>query len=346
MGELDKAGKRFLGMKDIFADLLNYFFYDGEQNILPKEVHECDPTELKTLSTQRGEVLGWLERVRDIAKFVVLRECRDVRFMVVGVEIQSRVDCGMVVRCMEYEAMEYDAQLKRLAAANRLATNKAVKECEGAPESRGRRLSADEWISGVKADDKLVPVTTLVVYCGEGRWTGPRSLHELLGLTDEPFKSRVADYRLNLIEPAAMAAEDFEKLHTDLSLALNYLGAQRDPEKLAALATSESIGHRQYVSREAFDFINTAMNLQLEMVENKDGGVDMCTAQKILLERARREGTENGRAEERDKGIRRLINVLRGLGLGLEDIRKKLEESYSLNEREAAAYLHSSAELT
>ena len=334
MGELDKAGKKFLGMKEIFADLLNYYFYDGEQNVLPKEVRECDPTELKALSTQRGAVLGWLERVRDIAKFVVLRECRDVRFMVVGVEVQSKVDCGMVVRCMEYETMEYDAQLKRLVAANRRATKKAVKE-GGAAGAKGRRLESGEWISGVKPDDRLVPVTTLVVYCGEGRWTGPRSLHELLGLTDEPFKSRVADYRLNLIEPAAMLPEDFEKLHTDLSLALNYLGAQRDPKKLAALATSEGVGHRQYVSREAFEFINTAMKLKLKMVENKDGGVDMCTAQKILLERARREG----RAEEREQGIRHLIDVLRGLGLGQDDIRKKLAESYSLNEQDAEAYL-------
>lgn len=338
MGSLDKVGKTFLGKRDVFADLLNYFFYDGRQCIRPDEVHECDPTELKMLSTQKGEVLGWLERVRDIAKFVVLRECRDVRFMVMGVEIQSEVDCGMVVRCMEYEAMDYGTQLKQLVAANRLATKKA-----SAQLSVGRKLSAREWLSGVKVDDRLVPVTTLVVYCGEGRWTGPRSLHELLGLTDEPFKSRVADYRLNLIEPAAMAPEDFEKLHTDLSLALNYLGAQRDPEKLAALATSEGVGHRQYVSREAFEFINTAMNLQLEMVENKDGGVDMCTAQKILLERARREGTENGRAEEREKGIWRLINVLRGLGLNLEDIRKKLVESYSLNEHDAEAYLKQSS---
>ena len=73
----------------------------------------------------------------------------------------------------------------------------------------------------------------------------------------------------------------------------------------------------------------------------------MCTAQKILLERARREGAEKGladgraegRAEEREKGIQRLVDVLRGLGLGLEDIRRKLVESYSLNEHEAEAYL-------
>ena len=81
----------------------------------------------------------------------------------------------------------------------------------------------------------------------------------------------------------------------------------------------------------------------------------MCTAQKILLERARREGgveehakgraeglaegRAEGRAEEREQGIQRLVAVLRGLGLGLDDIRKKLAESYSLNEQDAEAYL-------
>ena len=68
----------------------------------------------------------------------------------------------------------------------------------------------------------------------------------------------------------------------------------------------------------------------------------MCTAQEVLLERARREeaeGRAEGRAEERKKGIQRLIAVLRGLGLGLDDIRKKLAESYSLNEHDAEAHL-------
>ena len=81
--------------------------------------------------------------------------------------------------------------------------------------------------------------------------------------------------------------------------------------------------------------MNTALNLQLEMVENKGGCVDMCTAQKILGEWVRREETENGRAE----GIRGLINALKRLGHGVDDIRAALMENFASNEHDAEAYL-------
>ena len=338
MGKLDKAGKMFLGREEIVADLLNYYLHKGKPVISPKDVRESDPGERQRLSTRGDKTLGWVERLRDIAKFVVTRDCEGVRVVIMGIEVQGRVDSGMPVRGMEYEAMRYSSQLRRLVEANRRATA-AAKEGEPSPGS-GRILTPDEWPSGLKPDDRPLPVFTLVFYCGPGRWTGPRSLHELLGLKDPRLKALVADYRLNIVEPAAMAPRDFRKFRTDLRIALNYLAVQDDEAALTKLLATEGRRRRsRHVSKEAFEFIKAATKLELKARREKDGGIDMCKAQQEMLRHARLEGMEQGIEKGIEKGIMGTIGILRQLGKGADFIRQVLVETYALDAKQADGYM-------
>ena len=71
-------------------------------------------------------------------------------------------------------------------------------------------------MSGFTKEDHLIPVITLVVYFGDQRWDAPRSVHQMFGQTyDEHLMSFVQDYKINLLEPAALSDEDLAKFTSD-----------------------------------------------------------------------------------------------------------------------------------
>lgn len=45
MGKKDTITKRYLAQPKIFADAFNYYMFDGEQKIRPKDLKELDPAE-------------------------------------------------------------------------------------------------------------------------------------------------------------------------------------------------------------------------------------------------------------------------------------------------------------
>ena len=64
-------------------------------------------------------------------------------------------------------------------------------------EAKDLRFGTDAFFSGMKKEEKFMPVITLVVYCGmEHPWDGARCLYELLEI-DEELKSFVTNYNLN-----------------------------------------------------------------------------------------------------------------------------------------------------
>ena len=77
------------------------------------------------------------------------------------------------------------------------------------------KLTSEEFLSGLRKEDKLIPIITAVVYFGEKPWDGPGSLFEMLDVRDERLYRFLSDYKLNLISPADMDEDAFVKFHTD-----------------------------------------------------------------------------------------------------------------------------------
>ena len=141
------------------------------------------------------------------------------------------------------------------------------------------KLTSEEFLSGWRKGDQLIPIITAVLYLGDSPWDGPKSLFEMLNVPDERLYRFLNDYKLNLISPADMGEGEFEKFHTDLGLAMKVIKHQKEDADEVIKETN----HRK-IDRDTAFFLNRAVNLGLEY-EEKDGGIDMCLAMEKKTQR-------------------------------------------------------------
>lgn len=71
----------------------------------------------------------------------------------------------MPLRVMLYDAFGYLKESQELSRKNRGA---------------GMKLSAEEFLSGMKESDRLHPIISIVIYYGEAPWNGPCSLRDMM----------------------------------------------------------------------------------------------------------------------------------------------------------------------
>ena len=117
------------------------------------------------------------------------------------------------------------------------------------------------------------------------------------------------DYKLNLISPADMDEDEFEKFHTELGFAMKLLKHQSHNADEVIMQN----GHRKISAETAF-FLNAAMKLNLEF-EVEQEGVDMCKA----MER-----------KEKKDNIIGAIRIMRKLGANNDDIIKTVTETFNV----------------
>ena len=112
----------------------------------------------------------------------------------------------------------------------------------------------------------------MTVFLSDEKWDGPLDLHEMLDVKDKGLLRFIPNYPINLVSPANMSDNDFEKFHTDLGLALKvykYL-------KAGAVEVIEATNHEK-IDRDTAIFLNTTAKLGLEFDENEEA-IDMCKA--------------------------------------------------------------------
>ena len=161
---------RVMGKNHIFADLCNFFFFNGEQRVDPDKLSDMDPHLLARLTTSDGKP-QLVERYRDVSKyFVIGKEDGERGYIIIGVENQTAIDYSMPVRVMTYDAMQYSRQIENVGEKRRRAKNPAEKPANSV-----------EFLSKFKKEDRLTPVVTIVVYFGTKEWDGPTDLHGMIG---------------------------------------------------------------------------------------------------------------------------------------------------------------------
>ena len=227
----DTIVKEYIGNPEIFADVFNFFLYDGEQKIKPENLTEKDVTELVTLpaaikgqelsgevdvsikrsqmhkrSKRKTDGSNSAQKHRDLLKFAAMMQDSHANYVILGVENQMEVHYAMPVRNMVYDALQYDKQVAMIAAANR--RNKRF--------FSGTMRNNGEFLSGFLRTDKILPVITLTLYFGTEPWDGPLSLREMYDINDSKLLDFVPDYRVQLIQPMTLSEDDFEKFHTSL----------------------------------------------------------------------------------------------------------------------------------
>lgn len=202
MGKADTLTKQYMQDAEVFADAFNCFLYAGEQVIQPGQLHTVDTAEMASLYSDNSKSTQ-VQVYRDVLKYVTAMEDGNCAYLILGIENQAVIHYAMPVRNMLYDALQYNAQIR--AAAKSLHSSK-----------KSKQFTDDEYLSGFRKNDKLLPVITLVVYFGAKPWDAPKSLFDMLTINDARLLAYVADYKLNMLEPLGMSDEDIAKLKTDL----------------------------------------------------------------------------------------------------------------------------------
>ena len=160
-------------------------------------------------------------------------------------------------------------------------------------------MNSAEFLSGFRKEDKLMPVITLVVYFGEESWDGPQSIREMLNTKDEVILSYVQDYKLNLIVPATIRDEEFDKFHTDLGAILQFIKHQSQEDN----SWMQDYKRFEQVEREAVDVINKLTGTNINYEESEEV-VNMCRAWDNSMTKAREEGHSVGLKEGHSAGLK------------------------------------------
>ena len=304
MGKLDIVQMDFLKDTGHFADLWNGLAFGGRQVIESEELVEISPVGLAV--TPKGTV----KKTSDM----VMGRLKDGKVLgILIAENQLKVDYGMVVRVHLREVMEYDRQLRKIAKSNRI---KVKKHSEGT-ENDG------EYMYGIRRQDRLRPVTTLILYWNDESWDGARSLYGLLDFSGfEDVRELISDFKINLI--------DIGKLSSDETLFKN-----KDVRNVIALFLRRNDKQRfkAYVDEHGGDIGMDTMGMLSVMVaskelreyasenrEKKGEEGTMCKAITELIEDGRIEGKSEGKSEER-------IEIAREMLKGKEPIEKIMKYS-------------------
>ena len=282
MGKADTCTKDYMGRSVIFADMFNFFLYDGEQVIKPSDLTPVDSAELSLPYGDSGSDKP-LQKQRDILKEANIMRDGRATYLLLGVENQTAVHYAMAVRNMLYDAIRYSKQVRTLAAQHK-------KEKIG---------SGSEYLSGFRKEDKLTPVITLVVLFSPKPWDGAMSLRDMMSVQDPKLLEFIPDYKLNLVQPAALDDAALMKFQTSLREVLGYIRCSEDKDQLVALVNHNP--RFEAIEPAAAMVINSCTKTNIKW-KPEDEVIDVCKAIRDLINDSKSEGRLEGKQEGRLEG--------------------------------------------
>ena len=311
IGAIDAITKAYIRKNEVFADAFNYFMYDGAQVIQPEQLKELDPTEIAILFNEnntkepQNAKKEIIQKYRDHLKLATIKEDGESAYILLGVENQTDVNYAMPVRNMLYDALQYTRQVTMIADKHRAQKGKS----EYGASNRA------EFISGFHKNDKLLPVITLVLFFNADEWDGPRSLMDMMEITNPIIRRWVVDYPIYVIAPQSLKDSDFEKFRSSLREVMGCIKYSKDKRKLADFISNNPRMNMELTAARVIEAIN---HVPIKIEEGVDR-FDMCQAIEEMI--------EDGRKEERHR-INQL-NILLSEKNRTEDIVKAaLDKEY------------------
>ena len=261
MGKVDRATKSYLTQSSVFADIFNFYLYEGQQVIDPGQLRELDPAELSMPygTDRKGEPV---QRYRDLFKALSAMEDQRAAYLLLGIESQDEVHYAAPVRNLLYDALQYARQVEETARNHR-------------EQKDYRGWDRGEFLSGFYREDQLLPVITLVVFFSPKEWDGPRSLREMMAAEDAAIRSMLPDYRIHLVSPAELSKADFGKFHTSLGDVLEFIKYSMDKDKLVEWLEGEK--QDLVLGQKEVEVLNACVNADLR-IQPEEEGVKMCKA--------------------------------------------------------------------
>ena len=328
MGKTDTVTVKYMRQNAIFADAFNYFIYDGEQVIDPNSLEELDTREIDVPYGGEDGAEQPVQRTRDVIKSVTAMTDRKTAFLVLAIENQANIHYAMPVKDMVYDALQYAKQVEKAAASHKKSGD-------------FKDASSDEYLSGFLREDKLMPVVTLVVYFDVKEWDGPLSIHEMFDEQDAKILALVPNYKINLIAPAAIPDEDFDKFNSTLKEVLAFIKYSRNKEKMEELLDSDPAFHS--LERDAVDVINQCTKANLPINEHEEA-IDVCLAIQEMNRDAAREAAMRERvaaqAEKKEIAESTFVSTCKELGVSLADTITKFAAKFGVSESDSVAIVN------
>lgn len=281
MGKKNLIVNQMLERKENFADLINGTIYEGCQ-ILRADMLEKQSCHSGVIYEEEGSKRV-LERDADIR----MKADMGTYSLIWTNETQARVHYAMPVRVMLQDALEYVKQ---------------VQELEKKHKDLGEKLREDEFLSGVRKEDRIFPVITIVLYCGT-EWDGSRSLREMFDIDKQDpslkiLEKYLPEYRIHIVDVGRI--QNMKVFKSCLQHIFSMIKYNSDKKKLYEYikVNQEEIRKMDHVEQmAALVLLGEQKRLQKLMDANVEWEGDVCKAIDDLIEDGRQEGRAEGRAE-------------------------------------------------
>ena len=302
MNKLDVLTKSFVSNNKRFAELFNVFVFN--KNLIdPDDLYDQDSSQIQ-MEIEKS-LLN--EKQRDSIKLLKYMSNDKVNLLLLGIENQSMVNYAMPARVLQYDAITYNRQIKSIY-------NQAKQD----------KVKGFRYGHGIPKGQKLIPVITLVLYWGDNRWDGPRSMFEMLDEKDiNNYKDYISDYRINIICPYEMSDEQLKKLQTDLFHVMSLIKYSKDKKKYFEIVEDDRFSA---VPIETVELINTATNAKIQY-NDKEEVVNVCKAIEDMKVELRAEGKIEGKIEGKLEG--KAEGIIEGSVLTAMKLGKSKDEAIS-----------------
>lgn len=334
MGNANVAVNTWLSSKERFADLFNGVLFGGRRVILPEELENVD-RETDLLVTDKTGRRRALQRYRDTA----MAWKREVILAILTCESQNKIHYAMPVREMMNDSLTYTDQIRELWRKYERKERLQKEQKENTKVTRVRKdrhLTAEEYLSRFRKDDRLFPVISLVFYFDQKQWDGAKDLYDMFHISDELKKENILEkyipnYHINFLD--AGNVEDTERFHSDLHQIFDMLKYREEKDEMVKYIRDNRafFGNVDVETYQALrEFLHSEKILKDMGKAVKETKIDMCKALEDWYKDGVKEGERRGerRGEKRgeERGIKMgkilLIKNMRKNGMSDEDIRK------------------------
>ncbi len=109
----DTITKAYVQDASIFADIFNYYVYQGRQVIEPEQLKERDSTKIALPYGADGAVVP-VQKFRDVQKLYAAMTDGKIEYVLYGVENQTEIHYAMPVKNYLYDALTMPGRWRRL----------------------------------------------------------------------------------------------------------------------------------------------------------------------------------------------------------------------------------------
>ena len=305
----DTLLKDFWSDNDRFADLVNTYLSKNFVN--PDELTELD-TDMSVI-LEHDDHIDFSKGARDLIKTVKVSKKTGACFLIIGIENQCYIDYTMPVRAFFYDGVNYAKQIKAIA-------NSYNKE---------DLKPGNEYLSGIKKSDRIMPIYTIVIYYGDEPWDGPKSIHEMFRPENKDNLPYLNDYRINLLEVRNNDLVFHNKNNIDFFTILKIFydkSLSKEVRKKKAIQYAEEQDTNNTVILSVAKAAN--INIDYSKLKKNGGKITMCE----LFEDIKTEGINEGI-------IKGYIISCRDLNVEEEKIIEMIMSKYNISKEECNKYI-------